>query len=184
MSNKILIADIETTGFSPTKNKIVEIGIVELDLSNGNIEELYNFCIRDHGITSEEIDRSWIYRYSDIKKDDILNAPSLVDEFNMIQSIFNSYPLGITAYNNSFDIGFLKARGFRWHKTLPCPMQLSTDICRIRGKKNGYKWPTVQEAYNYFYPGSNYIEKHRGADDARHEAEIVYKLFKLGVFKL
>jgi len=31
MENKILIIDIETTGFLP-KGKIVEIGIVELDI--------------------------------------------------------------------------------------------------------------------------------------------------------
>lgn len=181
---KILIIDIETTGFSPTKNKIVEIGIVELDLRNGNIKELFNQFICDLPMTMKEITESWIIKNSDIAVFDILNASSLKDYFNKIQTIFSNYPLGITAYNNSFDLGFLKVRGFKWHKTLPCPMELSTDICRIRGKRNGYKLPTVKEAYNYFYPGSNYIEKHRGADDARHEAEIVYKLFKLGVFKI
>ena len=32
---KILILDIETTGFLQEGGKIVEVGIVELDLSNG-----------------------------------------------------------------------------------------------------------------------------------------------------
>lgn len=38
--NKILILDIETTGFLQQGGKIVEIGIVELDLSNGNKKKI------------------------------------------------------------------------------------------------------------------------------------------------
>lgn len=36
----------------------------------------------------------------------------------------------------------------------------------------------------HFFPAITYNECHRGADDAKHEALIVYELYKLGVFKL
>ena len=40
--SKILILDIETTGFLQQNGKIVEIGIVELDLENGQREIIFN----------------------------------------------------------------------------------------------------------------------------------------------
>jgi DNA polymerase-3 subunit epsilon len=48
---------------------------------------------------------------------------------------------------------------------------------------NGSKW-AGQEAYDFFFGKTDYIETHRGADDAFHEAEIVYELYKRGIFKI
>jgi len=42
----------------------------------------------------------------------------------------------------------------------------------------------VEEAFDFFFPDNEYVEAHRGADDSKHEAMIVYKLYELGVFKL
>ncbi len=179
--SKILIVDIETTGFSARKNKIVEIGIVELDLSNGEIKTVFDSLVREEGITKEEIEASWIFANSDIKVDDILNALSLRVKYWQIQNILNLYSSGITAFNNGFDLRFLQRRGFHWHRTLPCLMEQSTSVCKIPGKNGGYKWPKVQEAYNYFFPGNDYVESHRGADDAKHEAQIAHELYKLGL---
>lgn len=62
-------------------------------------------------------------------------------------------------------------------------MKLSTNICQLPGNR-GFKWPKVPEAYEFFFGKTGYIESHRGADDAFHEADIVYELFKRGVFKI
>ena len=182
MDSKILVIDIETTGFSKTKNKIVEIGIVSLDLLNGDIETLFSAFIKEDGITREEITKAWVIENSDITVEDIWKAENLQFYFDEIQRILNEYTLGATAFNNSFDFGFLQVRGFIIPAKLICPMKLATDICRIPGKKGGWKWPNVEEAYRYFYPGEDYIELHRGADDAYHEAKIVYALYKIGMF--
>ena len=98
-----------------------------------------------------------------------------------VQEIFDKYPA--TAYNKKFDFDFLRDRGLVI-RDLPCPMILATDICKIP-HANGYgnKWPKVQEAWDFFFPDTGYIEKHRGANDAEHEALIVHELHKLGVFK-
>ncbi len=182
MDSKILIIDIETTGFSKTKNKIVEIGIVSLDLLNGNIKTLFSAFIKEDGITREEIAKAWVIENSDITVEDILKAENLQFYFDEIQRLLNEYVLGATAFNNTFDFGFLQERGFIIPIKLKCPMKLATDICRIPGKRGGYKWPNMEEAYNHFFPGNDYVELHRGADDAKHEAEIVYELWKLRVF--
>ncbi|MCK5906008.1 MAG: hypothetical protein KAG37_00375, partial [Flavobacteriales bacterium] len=83
-----------------------------------------------------------------------------------------------------FDFEFLISRGFRFPKMLPCPMLLSTDVCKLPGNYGKYKWPKVEEAYDHFFPNNTYVEKHRGADDAFHEADIVYELHKMGLFKI
>jgi len=183
--SKILILDLETTGFLNENGKIIEIGIVELDLGNGDRKIIYNQVCHEKGITLADIENSWIVQNSDLNVEQVKYSPSLDRIKPTVQTILNDYPLGATAFNNPFDFGFMENRGFVFPKKLPCPMKLSTDICKIPSKRgSGYKWPKVQEAYDFFFGKTDYIEKHRGADDAFHEAEIVYELYKRGVFKL
>lgn len=180
---KILILDLETTGFLNQGGKIVEIGIVELDLSNGNVKIIFDEVCHETGITLEEVQNSWIIQNSDLKLDDIRHSKNIEKIRPKVQEILDKYPLGATAYNNAFDFGFMEDRRFKFPKKLDCPMKLSTNICKIQTSR-GYKWPSVQEAYEFFFGKDGYIEKHRGADDAFHEAKIVYELYKLGVFKV
>lgn len=182
---KILILDIETTGFLQQGGKIVEVGIVELDLSNGNREIIFDRVCWETGLTEKEVDESWIVKNSDLTKEAIRNSENLKKQQPRIQEILNEYPIGATAFNNAFDFGFLESRGFIFPKKLPCPMKLSTDICKLPSPRGyGYKWPKVEEAHKHFFGDVGYVEKHRGADDAFYEAEIVYELYKMGVFKI
>lgn len=184
--SKILILDIETTNFLNRNGKIVEVGLVELDLSNGQRKIVFDQVTHETGITLEEVEESWIIQNSDLTMEEIRHSKNLKLYHEEIQNIINSYPDGATAYNNAFDFGFFKHRGFTFVKELPCPMKLSTNICKIPNQNGyaGFKWPSVEEAYDFFFPDNDYDEKHRGADDAFHEAEIVYELFKRGIFKL
>jgi len=182
--NKILVLDLETTGFLNENGKIVEIGIVELNLDNGEKKIIYNQVCHEKGITLSDVEKSWIVQNSDLNVEQIKYSPSLDRIKPTVQMILNDYPLGSTAFNNSFDFGFMENRGFIFPKKLDCPMKLSTDICKIPSPRGGYKWPKVQEAYDFFFGKTDYIEKHRGADDAFHEAEIIYELYKRGIFKL
>jgi len=184
MSN-ILIIDIETTDFQARNGKIVEVGIVDLNLNTGERKIIFDKVCHERPITREHVEKSWIVNNSDLNVTDIQRSPQLIHIQAEIQEIINNYPLGATAFNNAFDFGFLESRGFIFPKKLGCPMKLSTDLCRLP-KKTGYgwKWPSVEEAHRYFFGEVGYIEKHRGADDAYFEAEIVYELYKRGVFKI
>ncbi len=174
---KIAVVDIETTGFLNKGGLIVEVGIILLDLENGETECLYDELIREEDFSKEHKD-SWIFENSDLKYKDVLEANSL--NIEKIQEILDKYPA--TAYNKKFDFDFLRSRGLIIND-LPCPMLLATNICKINAtNKYGYKWPKVQEAWNFFFPDTDYIEGHRGADDAKHEALIVYELYKRGIF--
>lgn len=184
---KILVLDIETTGFLNQGGSIVEIGIVELDLETGATEIILDTLLRENILTAKHREEplGWIFRNSNLTPEMVRDAPPEMDVFSHVQAILDSYPLGVTAFNKAFDFGFLKDRGLKI-KELPCPMILSTPICKLpsRNGYGGYKWPSVEEAWKFFFPETEYNELHRGADDAVHEAKIVHELYKLGIFKI
>jgi len=166
----IIIIDIETTDFFNKGGLIVEIGIALVNLDAGIIQPLYNKIVKEKGFGEEHKD-SWIFKNSDLKFEDVMNAEP-INKIE-IQKILNEY--WATAYNKKFDFTFLEDRGFKI-KALPCPMLVATPICKIKNDY-GYKYPSVEEAYKILV-GDGYIEKHRGLDDAMHEAEIVLSLYK------
>jgi DNA polymerase-3 subunit epsilon len=180
---KIAVVDIETTGTDPSTDLIVEIGIVELDLDTGNIKEIFDSCVRERKF-GELHRRSWIFLNSSLSYEEVIKAP-LFDNFKQeLQEIFNSFP--ITSFNTSFDLEFLRERGYKFPRELPCIMVSSTEICKIphRNRGYGYKWPKVQEAWDYFFPSSTYIEGHRAADDAAHEAKILLEMYNRGFYPI
>lgn len=188
MEKKILILDIETTFFLKPGGSIVEIGIVELNLDNGEIKTIYDSLCREEILTARHRSKpfGWIFDNSDLTPAMVRAAPAFDKVAAEVQDIINKYPIGCTAFNNVFDFDFLEDRGIKFQTKLPCPMKLSTPICKLpnRNGYRGYKWPSVEEAFKFFFPDIDYKEKHRGADDAKHEAMIVYKLYEMGVFNL
>ncbi len=184
---KIIVIDIETAG---TKGRIdydsdiiVEVGIVGLNLETGERKIIYDTLV-NQGIT-EAHRNSWVFKNTDIKFEDVQKAPPLDTE--RIQFLLDNYKA--TAYNKQFDFTFFKKNGLKVDE-LPCPMLLSTNICKIhhRNGRSGYKWPKAEEAYNFFcrseITDDDWVELHRAADDALHEAEIVQELYLRGIFKI
>lgn len=184
---KILIVDIETTGFLHQGGSIVEIGAVELDLTNGETKIVFDSLLREPILTAKHREEplGWIFKNSSLTPEDLRKAPPSDEVLAKFQKVVDSYPDGQTAYNKKFDFDFLRNRGVII-KDLDCPMLLATKVCKLpnRNGYNGYKWPSVEEAWKHFFPNVEYIEEHRGADDAKHEAAIVYELYKMGIFKV
>jgi len=177
---KIAIVDIETTAFQPQHGSIVEIGIVELNLETGERKVLYDELVRENSL-KESDSKEWIFHNSDLKFEDVWNAKSL--NIESLQKIFDEYPA--TAYNKVFDFNFLKHRGLKI-KELPCPMITATNICKLPSIHgyNSYKWPKFQEAHDFFFPDEEYVEAHRGGDDAMYEAKVVYEMYRMGYYKV
>lgn len=61
-------------------------------------------------------------------------------------------------------------------------MKICRPIVKAQDKNGRIKNPNVEEAWAYFFPDQEYKEKHRAADDALHEAAIIYQLYKLGYY--
>ena len=176
---KILVIDIETTGFRVESDAIVEIGVVLVDLENGSFEPVFDQLIKENNFNPVH-ETAWIFENSDLKYKDILNAKEL--DIVKLQNLLNQYP--ITAWNSKFDFGFLEDRGLVLCSKLPCPMKMSTLFFKLRGKFGGYKWPSVQEAWDKLFPDIPYIEEHRGLDDAKHEAKIIHALYHKKIWKI
>ena len=187
MVNEIAIVDIETSGFQKQGGLIVEIGIVGLNLETGNVVNEFDAIVREEGF-DERHSRDpygWVFQNSDLRYEDVLSANNLTDVLPEIQSVLNKYSLGATAYNKSFDFGFLRSRGLQI-KELDCIMLSATDVVNLPPNfgYNTPKWPKVEEAWEYFFPQVEYKEAHRALDDARHEALIAYELIKLEKLKI
>ncbi len=183
----VLVIDIETTGFLNQEAAIVEVGIVGLHLENGQREILFDSVCRESHLTAKHrtYPMGWIFENSSLTVEEVRTAPLLDDILPKIQHIISAHPAGATAYNRSFDFDFLESRGVRFGTKLPCPMVLSTPICQLPARHAGhgrYKWPKVTEVWEHFFPDQPYVELHRAADDAYHEALIVWELYKCGVF--
>jgi len=174
------IIDIETTGFTPAKGFIVEVGIVSLDTDTGEVKTVFDKVCREEGMTAKDRD-AWIFSNSDLAIETVREALLLSEMISEIQAIVDALD-AVTAFNKAFDFPFLRDRGIEIAKEWPCPMLVATNICKLPSKNgyNSYKWPKVEEAWQFFFPDEPYIELHRGADDALHEAKIVHELFKLG----
>lgn len=182
--NEILILDIETTGFQNQGGLIIEIGMVRLNLLNGHIEPEFDSLCKEQTFDESHKD-AWIFKNSDLTFDEVENATPFQIVKGKLQNILYDSKIGCTAYNNRFDFNFLESRGIDIPFKLDCPMLISTNICKLENRNgySGYKWPSVEEAYQHFFPDEKYIEKHRGFDDSVHEAKIVYELSKLGFYK-
>ena len=64
MSKKILVLDIETTGFHPRDSIITEVGIVELDLETGERKILFDqVCHNKRSfLTLPYVENSWVVK--------------------------------------------------------------------------------------------------------------------------
>lgn len=177
----MMVLDIETTGFLNQGGCIVEIGCVELNLKNGKIKRLFGSVCREPQMTAKDRN-AWIFLNSSLTVEEVRNAPLLEVMKPALQELFDYYP--VTAFNRDFDIPFLQSRGFVFKQLAPCPMLVAMDVLKIPGTYGEFKWPRVEEAFRFLFPGVAYAEAHRGASDASDEAQIVYELFKRGYYKL
>lgn len=173
---KILVLDIETTNFFNRGGLIVEIGVVELNLDNGNITPKYYSLVKEKSF-NETHKNSWIFNNTDLDFNEVNRAKDL--NLFELQYLFNRYK--VISWNTDFDFTFLKDRGLILQE-LPCPMKQSTNYFKIPGNY-GFKYPSVQEAWNILFPDIEKIETHRALDDTKQEARIIYELYKKDVLK-
>jgi DNA polymerase-3 subunit epsilon len=181
LKNKIVIIDIETTGFNRDLDNIIEIGIVELDIKSGQIRTLFNSQVKDTNFdVSQHIDNTFI-KTSGIDIYEISESISIKECEEDLQLIFDNYRCA--AYNRTFDFGWLESRAFS------IPMKLM-DIMRFCIKsfpncgsfkfQDVYKFITNQpnDFITKYLTRTYYKSNHRAIDDAICEAEVLFYLIK------
>ena len=205
----VLIIDTETTGLSGyPKDRVLEIGIAELE--EGSVRPVYSEIIRYSDIV--EFDRKymnldgsegiWIYRNSDLRMEDTLNAAKDVERVAAeVKEIVSGRE--VTSYNVGFDFGkFLYHEPWNLKELCSVPydiMELATKMVYslaeddmipdkvlqerlLREKEESYhpnKWIRSIDAYRALCPEDPMgleVMRHRAIDDAVMEGFVLKTL--------
>ena len=189
-----LFYDTETTGLPDWKTPsggdnqphIIQLAAALYDMESDKIVSSINLIVRPDGweIPEETIELHGITPAIAME----VGIPE--EEFvRMFLKLWSGRPR--VCHNRTFDQRIIRIACKRYEpddiieawaekETHECTMLASTAICKIPGKngKGGYKWPTLEEAYEYF-TGRKLEGAHNAANDVRACYE-VYKHMKAG----
>ncbi|MEG2295750.1 MAG: PHP domain-containing protein, partial [Oscillospiraceae bacterium] len=164
-----IVFDLETTGLSPTLEKITEIGAIKI--KDGKIlEEEFGQLVNPQKIISDQITK-----ITGITNDMVEKAPLEQEALERFFEFCGTEKVVFVAHNAPFDIGFLKAAckrigkefDFTYIDTIPLCRNLFLDL------KN-YKLNTVAD---YLKLGP--FKHHRACDDARVLSQIFTKILDI-----
>lgn len=94
-----VVFDLETTGFSPMKNKIIEIGAVKVE--NGKLTERFSTFVNPH----EPIPYR-ITQLTSIRDEDVMDAPGIEEVLPKFMEFCEGCVM--VAHNASFDMSFIR----------------------------------------------------------------------------
>lgn len=160
-----VVFDIETTGFNPYKDKIIEIAAVKV--SNKEIIDTYSTFINPE----VEIPKI-ITDLTGINNEMVKNAPKIEDIFDK----FVEFSKGsiLVAHNADFDIGFMTQQAIKLKKDFDFSSIDNLKIARnvlTSLKKHGLKDLAKHFGFEFNH--------HRALDDARVTAKIFIEILKL-----
>lgn len=162
LTDSFVVFDLETTGFSPNMNKIIEIGAVKV--VNGTVSDRFSSFVNPQVPIPFEIEN-----LTGIKDDMVMDAPVIDD----ILPKFLEFSKGsvMVAHNADFDMGFIrhdcKQQGIEQEFTVLDTVALAR---ALMPNLNRFKLDTVAKALNI-----SLRNHHRAVDDAGCTAEIFQK---------
>ena len=161
-----VVFDLETTGFSPDKNRIIEIGAVKVE--QGVITDKFSTFVNP-----EEPIPFRIEELTSIKDEMVIDAPKIEE----ILPEFMKFCEGavMVAHNAEFDMSFIKKNCER--QGLLCDFTVVDTVALARvllPNLNRFKLDTVAKAL-----GVSLDNHHRAVDDAGCTAEIFVKFIQM-----
>lgn len=173
----VVVFDLETTGLSPERDGIVEIGAVRV--VDGRVaEELkYETLVRPVNALGEELRIPWhAERIHGISNEMVRRAPSIDDVLPEFLEFVGRRP--VVAHNMPFDGGFMRAHarrlGLQWSPAAEhCTVQLSR---RAFPKERAHNLTVLAERLGLnFAPGG----RHRSYGDVQVTAQAYLRLTEL-----
>ena len=166
LQDTYVVFDIETTGFSPLVNKIIEIGAVKVE--KGNITERFSTFVNPEVPIPFHIEN-----LTGIKDDMVITAPVIAE----VMPEFLAFCDGavMVAHNADFDMSFIKYNCDRL--SIPYDFTIADTVAMARmllPNLNRFKLDTVARALNV-----SLENHHRAVDDAACTAEIFEKFVKM-----
>lgn len=166
LDGSFVVFDIETTGFSPEKNRIIEIGAVRVE--NGVItDRMDEFVNPDVPIPFE------IERLTGINDSMVMGA----EKIDVILPKFLEFAKDavLVAHNASFDVSFISHNAKRLgYAFSPTVLDTVTLARALLPQLNRYKLDTVAKAV-----GVSLLNHHRAVDDAEATAGIFLKFVEM-----
>ncbi len=165
-ADSFVVFDIETTGFSPEKNQIIEIGAVKV--VNGAITDRFSSFVNPDVPIPFEIEQ-----LTGISDDMVLTA----DPIDVVLPEFLRFcgESVLVAHNASFDVSFIACKagelGIPFEPTVLDTVAMARQLLP---NLNRFKLDTVAKAL-----GVSLANHHRAVDDAGATAEIFEKFVKM-----
>ena len=161
-----VVFDLETTGFSPETNRIIEIGAVKVQ--NGKIVDKFSTFVNPQVPIPFRIEQ-----LTSINDSMVIDAPVIAD----ILPEFMKFCEGcvMVAHNADFDMSFIKKNCQRLY--IPCKQTIVDTVALARvllPNLNRFKLDTVAKAL-----GVSLENHHRAVDDAGCTAEIFVKFIEM-----
>ena len=161
-----VVFDLETTGFSPETNRIIEIGAVKVQ--NGKIVDKFSTFVNPQVPIPFRIEQ-----LTSINDSMVIDAPVIAD----ILPEFMKFCEGcvMVAHNADFDMSFIKKNCQRLD--IPCKPSIVDTVALARvllPNLNRFKLDTVAKAL-----GVSLENHHRAVDDAGCTAEIFVKFIEM-----
>ena len=161
-----VVFDLETTGFSPETNRIIEIGAVKVQ--NGKIVDKFSTFVNSQVPIPFRIEQ-----LTSINDSMVIDAPVIAD----ILPEFMKFCEGcvMVAHNADFDMSFIKKNCQRLD--IPCKPTIVDTVALARvllPNLNRFKLDTVAKAL-----GVSLENHHRAVDDAGCTAEIFVKFIEM-----
>ena len=162
LDDTYVVFDIETTGFSPEKNKIIEIGAVKV--VGGQITDRFSQFVNPEVPIPYEIEE-----LTSIRDDMVMDAPKIEEVLPEFMKFCEGAVM--VAHNAAFDMSFIRKNCDR--QGLPCEFTVADTVAMARyllPQLNRFKLDTIAKALNIVL-----ANHHRAVDDAGCTAEIFMK---------
>ncbi|MDO5349360.1 MAG: PolC-type DNA polymerase III [Lachnospiraceae bacterium] len=164
-SDTYVVFDIETTGFSPEKNRIIEIGAVKVE--DGKITEKFSTFVNPNVPIPFDIEQ-----LTGINDSMVLDYPQI--DVILPQFLEFCQDAVIVAHNASFDVSFISHNARRLGLEFAPTVLDTVALARVLlPNLNRYKLDTVAKAVNV-----SLENHHRAVDDAGATAEIFVEFVK------
>ena len=163
MDLPLAVIDVETTGFDPEEDRIIEMGIIRFE--RGEVVETYGQLIDPDREVPEKVTE-----ITGITQEDLKGMPSFADVAGEIAK--RLVGVGLVAYNLSFDRGFVSAEleraGYAWPEEAPTldPLIFARQFFKSSSRKNLGAISTLL--------GIPLEEAHRATHDAKVAGQVLY----------
>lgn len=166
LRDSFVVFDLETTGFSPTRNRIIEIGAVKVE--NGKITERYSTFVNP-GVKIPKR----ITELTGINDDMVKDAPDIRDVLPQFLEFCKGCIL--VAHNAGFDYSFLCAKGEELGLSTEFSVVDTVGIARVLFPHQAkYTLDSVAKVLKI-----SLVNHHRAVEDAEATAEIFEKMIAL-----